>query len=146
MLIIINPTMPQNYRNSLLANFTIIFPKFEEIDSQAEGFRSLFASIHFTWYNRYSTKVSFFFPKIKSHSYLQFILSEDMDEDEAIHIDPTTYRRIGKKKVNSSTFIPRASKEMQGNADFCSLMEETLEDVLIWQSIEVRLFSYYSHL
>lgn len=69
-----------------------------------------------------------------------------MDEDEAIHIDPTTYRRIGKKKVNSSTFIPRASKEMQGNADFCSLMEETLEDVLIWQSIEVRLFLYYSHL
>ena len=61
-----------------------------------------------------------------------------MDEDEAIHI--TTYRRIGKKKVNSSTFIPRASKEMQGNADFCSLMEETLEDVLIWQSIEVHLF------
>lgn len=77
---------------------------------------------------------------------MQFILSEDMDEDKVIHIDPTTYRRIGKKKVNSSTFIPRVSKEMQGNADFCSLMEETLEDVLIWQSIEVLLFSYYSHL
>jgi hypothetical protein len=77
---------------------------------------------------------------------LQFKLGEGMDEDEAIHIDPTAYRRIGKRKVNTSTFIPRASKELQGNADFCSLMDETLEDVLIWQSIEVCLFSFYSHL
>jgi hypothetical protein len=60
-----------------------------------------------------------------------------MDKDEAIHIDPTVYRRIGKRKVNTSTFIPRASKELQGNADFASLMDQTLEDVLIWQSIEV---------
>ena len=67
-----------------------------------------------------------------------------MDEEEAIHIDPGAYRRIGKRKVNTSTFIPRASKEMQGNADFCSLVDDTLEDVLIWQSIEVCLFSFYS--
>jgi hypothetical protein len=59
MLIIINPTMPQDYRDSLLVNFSIIFPKFEEIDSRAKGFFPLFASIHFSWYNRYSTKVSF---------------------------------------------------------------------------------------
>ena len=72
---------------------------------------------------------------------MQFILSEGMDIDDAIHIDPTAYRRIGKRKVNSSTFIPRASKELQGNADFCSLIDETLEDVLIWQSLEVSLFS-----
>jgi hypothetical protein len=66
-----------------------------------------------------------------------------MEEDDAIHIDPTAYRRIGKNKVNSSTFIPRASKEMQGNADFCSLMDETLEEVLIWQNIEVHLFQIF---
>ena len=77
-------------------------------------------------------------------SLLQFKLDEGMDEEEAIHIDPAAYRRIGKRKVNTSTFIPRASKEMQGNADFCSLMDDTLEDVLIWQNIEVCLFIFYS--
>ena len=28
-------------------------------------------------------------------------------------------------------------KKLQGNADFCSLMDEILEDLLIWQNIEV---------
>ena len=60
-----------------------------------------------------------------------------MDKYKVIHIDPMEYRRIGKRKVNSSTFIPRALKKLQSNADFCSLMDEILEDLLIWQNIEV---------
>ena len=62
MQVIINPTMPLDYRNNLLLSFNIIFPKFEDIDSQARAFfpGPLFASIHFSWYNRYSTNVSYF--------------------------------------------------------------------------------------
>ena len=63
-----------------------------------------------------------------------------------IYIDPTVYRRISKRKVNMSTFIQKAWKETHGNADFCSLMDETLEDVLFWQSVELCLFSFYSHI
>ena len=76
---------------------------------------------------------------------MQFKLGEGVDENEAIHIDPTVYKRLGKRKVNTSTFIPRASRELQGNTDFCSLMDEILENVLIWQSIEVCLGSFYLH-
>ena len=61
VLIIINPTMPQDYCNNLLVYFSIIFPKFEDIDSQADSLSPLFASIHLTWYNQFSTKVSFLF-------------------------------------------------------------------------------------
>ena len=64
MLVIVNPTMPSKFRNRLLSDFSIIFPTFEDVDSQAQGFFfHQFASIHLTWYNRYSTKVlsSFFF-------------------------------------------------------------------------------------
>lgn len=62
MLVVVNPTMPQDYRETLLGDFSTIFPKFQDIDSQVDAFFSHFASIHFTWYNRYSTKVRFYLP------------------------------------------------------------------------------------
>jgi hypothetical protein len=63
-----------------------------------------------------------------------------MDGRSADNIHPSAYQRLGKRKVNSSTFIPRASAELQKYSELFDLVAETLNDVLTWQSIEVTFF------
>ena len=45
MLVILNPTMPLKFYNRLLVNFAIIFPTFEDIDSQARIFFSIILQV-----------------------------------------------------------------------------------------------------
>lgn len=58
MLVIIDPTMPQDMRSSLIDNFHLAHSKsFRHTDSEAEGFQNLFCSTHYSHYNRYSVQV-----------------------------------------------------------------------------------------
>lgn len=47
------------------------------------------------------------------------------------------YQRPAKRKVNSSMYIPRASREVQENPEFYQLLCETYEDLLVSQSVQV---------
>jgi hypothetical protein len=58
MLVIINPTMPEAFRDNMFLQLMLVFPELKETDSKAEGIRNIFPSLHCTWYNRYSTHVS----------------------------------------------------------------------------------------
>ena len=59
MLLVVDPTMPSNLRHSLVDRMAVVFPvDFKPVDTQAEGLSSVFPSMHYTWYNRYSIQVS----------------------------------------------------------------------------------------
>lgn len=59
MLVIIDPTLPDNIRHALVDRMFLVFDKdFKPVDTEAEGFDNMFPSMHYSHYNRYSVQVS----------------------------------------------------------------------------------------
>jgi hypothetical protein len=52
------PTMPEEMRATLLSQLRLVYPGLAEVDSVLDGARFAFPSIHFSYYNRYSNRVS----------------------------------------------------------------------------------------
>ncbi|KAF8237408.1 hypothetical protein L208DRAFT_1104019, partial [Tricholoma matsutake] len=73
-------------------------------------------SLHFVWYNRYSTH------------------GHGVPTD----IDIERLQREGKHKTNTSQFVPRASKEMKDNMKEYVLLSASLQHVLEWQKVKLE--------
>ena len=58
LIALILPNMPEELRSTLLSKLRLIYPSLQTVDSQAEGFDNTFSSFHFSYYNRYSNRVS----------------------------------------------------------------------------------------
>ena len=58
MLIIIDPTMSQDNRRTLVDRLaTACSPNLQHTDTKADGFQNVFSAVHYTHYNRYSVQV-----------------------------------------------------------------------------------------
>lgn len=52
------PTMPEEMQTTLLSQLCLVYPDLAEVDLLLDGVRFAFPSIHFSYYNRYSNRVS----------------------------------------------------------------------------------------
>ncbi|PPQ74329.1 hypothetical protein CVT26_004246 [Gymnopilus dilepis] len=124
-LVTINATMDIDERNELLLGMKSLYSELTPMDSKAQGVDYKFPCIHNSHYARFSTQLNW----------------DDLTIDP-LTIDPAVYRRPGKRKVNSGTFIPRASAEIQQEPEFYDLTVETLEPTLAWQADEFKALEY----
>ncbi|KJA14901.1 hypothetical protein HYPSUDRAFT_1070930 [Hypholoma sublateritium FD-334 SS-4] len=119
MLIIVDPTMPQDIRRTLVDRLaTACSPNLRYTDTQADGFQNVFSAVHYTHYNRYSVQ------------------GDNADVNE----EPAAFQRAGlKRKINSCQALPRASKELEASPAQYNNVCHILEDVLNWQSHELQV-------
>lgn len=58
-MVVICPSLPEDLRQNLLDRLESVFPQaIRNTDSKSQGSDHSFEAIHFSWYNRYSTKVN----------------------------------------------------------------------------------------
>ncbi len=58
LIALILPNMPEELRSTLLSKLHLVYPSLKTTDSAAEGPDNDFFSFHFSYYNRYSNRVS----------------------------------------------------------------------------------------
>ena len=58
LIALILPNMPEELRSTLLAKLRLVYPSLKTVKSKAEGLHNYFYSFHFSYYNRYSNRVS----------------------------------------------------------------------------------------
>ncbi|KAF8952215.1 hypothetical protein BDZ97DRAFT_1931131 [Flammula alnicola] len=118
VVVVVDPTMPSGMRGRLPDRLSLTFSDdFKWTDTAAEGISNRFPTCHCDNYNRYSVQ------------------GDDADDNE----EPVAYAREGNtRKYNTSQFIPRASKEMQKTPEQHRHLYEAFEDVLRWQSSELK--------
>ena len=58
LIALILPNMPEELQSTLLSKLHLVYPSLKTVNSQAEGSDNTFFSFHFSYYNRYSNRVS----------------------------------------------------------------------------------------
>ncbi|KJA18012.1 hypothetical protein HYPSUDRAFT_205741 [Hypholoma sublateritium FD-334 SS-4] len=120
MLLIVDPTLPAETRSALIDRMLLVFDEdFKIVKTAEEGFNNMFPSMHYSHYNCFSVQ------------------GDDADDTR----EPVTYQKPGlKRKINTSQFLPRASKEMQTTPKQFQLLHSSYEDMFQWQSSELKDF------
>jgi len=58
MLVLVCANMPANLRDTLLGKIDLVFPdEIKDLDTEAEGDKHSFIARHYTYWNRYATRV-----------------------------------------------------------------------------------------
>lgn len=58
LIALVLPNMPEELRFTLLSKLRLVYSSLKTVDSEVEGADNLFFSSHFSYYNRYSNRVS----------------------------------------------------------------------------------------
>jgi len=123
------PNFPQNFRSRLMTSLKVACPNhLKTTDSKAEGAAHSFTALHFVWYNRYSANVRSLF---LTH-FLPLNPTIIQGEGASAGVDPAVLKRNGKKRLNTSQFTPRTSKELQENAPEYQHLQACFNDVFKW--------------
>jgi len=119
------PDLPEHLRRPLLYHLELVYQdSLKPTDSRRE---EGFGTLHFTFYNHYSSHVGVRAFRFVCFSY--FFQGHQCPSDQ----DPTTFHKNpSKRKKNSSQFIPRSSKDIQQHPEEYLLLSECLESVFIW--------------
>lgn len=133
--------LPQTLRERLMTSLKVACPnRLKTTDSKAEGAGHNFTALHFVWYNRYSANVSFLylthFPPLK--------LKILQGEGAPAGVDPAALKKNGKKRLNTSQFMPRTSKELQQNAPQYQKLQACFNNVFKWMHDSVFLFIFFA--
>lgn len=129
-LILLRGTLREDLKANLLVKLMAIFGQLKQRSSTCGDNDMPFSTLHFDWYNRYSTNVS-----AAIHTLLinQLIASPFQGEDAPRQIHPEYLTKEGRKRANPSLFIPRPSEEIKRFPKeyeaFTDAFQEVFEDL-----------------
>ncbi|PPR07663.1 hypothetical protein CVT24_003819 [Panaeolus cyanescens] len=108
--------MPEHLRRDLLATLEAVFPDgLQDMDSRQQENPS-FDAYHFSYYNRYGKKGTNTPPEA----------------------DPATIQRLGKQKVHTSQYIPRASEDYRDKTEVVKMLTDSFKPVLDWIQYQLK--------
>ena len=123
LLALIIANMPPHLHKHLLDTINLAYrERVKHCDTKAANGKHIFGSIHFFYYNHYSKQVCFF---LENGSTTNIYQGNGVPGDT----DPAGLHFPGKKKVSTTQFVPRASKEMQKHSSEYEIFHNSLEPI-----------------
>ncbi|KAF9455854.1 hypothetical protein BDZ94DRAFT_1327343 [Collybia nuda] len=104
--------MPDHLKANLLDLLTLLFPDtIKDIDTAILGINHVYETLHWDWYNRYSTG----------------------GEGAPTGIHPDLLTKDSAKKSSGSQFFPRQSQEARDHPEHIQKLWELFKEVFQWQ-------------
>ena len=124
LIALICSTMPEDIRRRLMRDLNIIYEQgiFNK-DTQAEGERNDFESVHFSYYTRYSTRVHLI---LQILNFVLIFICWVQGDNTPAESEPTTLRKEGKKKTHMSQSVPHPSQEMLEHSEEYKVLQTAL--------------------
>ncbi|KIJ89360.1 hypothetical protein K443DRAFT_199129, partial [Laccaria amethystina LaAM-08-1] len=105
----VDRSMPWQIRKNLFNDLCLFSEDLKHTDTRTASSPEYFCT-HYLWYNRYS------------------VHGEGVSEDQ----DPATYVREGKRKINTSAFVPRASQDLHLEFEEHEQLKQIFEGLFLW--------------